>query len=444
MIKKHQEVFSILKKRILRGVYKEKLPSIRNLIEEFSYNKSTILKALEELKEENLIEIKPCRGIYLTSHKNFEKMEKLTYEIDFKSAVPRGNIFPLEQFKESILKTLEFHGAKALEYEENQGYLLLRELISKKLEKLNIFENKENIFIVPGSQMAIEILAKALLYPGEIVGIETPYYPGAYEIFKNLGYKIIEIPMESDGIDLKYLEKILKKYSLKFLYTVPNFHNPTGITMSLEKMKKLIELSKKYNFYILEDDTMSELNYFQESKLLKSYDNLNKVIYLKSFSKIFNPGFKLGYVVIPKEIKLSFEKIFFKKNYFSSSLNQRAFYDFYKSSHWDNHIIDLKETFKEKYLYTLGKLKEMKKIKFNKNLNGGLYFWIEIKNLDTYKLYLNLMKKNIGISPGIFFSDNFKNYFRFSFAREDINKIQKGIEELKEIFKISSKYNKDI
>lgn len=435
---KYLEVYSVLKKEILKNKYKNKLPSIRELVTMFSYNKSTIQKALDKLKEDNLIVIRPKKGIFICNSYRTEDIKK-PYSLDFKSAIPRSNIFPLEEFKNSVIKVLDNYGAKSLEYEESQGYLPLRREISFKLAKKFIKVREDSIYIIPGTKNAIEIIFKNLIYQNNYIAIESPYYPEVFNIFKELGITPLEIPMEEDGINLKKLENFLKKYRIKLLYTIPNFHNPTGISLSEEKMKNLIKLAEKYDFYILEDDTMSELNYKKNSILLKSLDNYDRVIYLKSFSKIFNPGFKLSYILLPNSLKLSFENIFFKGNYFTSSLNQRAFYYFFKEKTWETHIENLKKNYEEKFFLVESLLENCKNIAIVHSPQGGLFFWLKIKNIDALYLQNQLLKFNIGIGPGILFSEKYNNYFRFSFARESLENIKIGIEKIKEIINKSSK-----
>lgn len=435
--KKYLSIFNELKIKILDEVLKDRIPSIRNLCKEYSVNKITIIKALEKLKSDGFIYSLPNSGFYVQKHNRFSIGKKnKEFLIDFSNGLPNKEIFPVRDYKECILKVLDRDGASVFDYEEEFGYIPLRQEISNRLKKLEITANWENIFIIPGSQTGIEYISRILLDASDYVVIEDPTYTGALNSFLSRGAKIISVSIEKDGIDLDMLEEIVKKNKIKLLYTVPNFQNPTGISMSTTKMKKLIKLAEKYKFYILEDDTMSELNFSKRKiRTLKSFDTYDRVIYIKSFSKIFNPGFKMGYLIINNELKNSLTQILKNDLLLNSALNQRAFHYFLTSKKWDRHLLKMKKNFKTNYLKMKEKLMELDELEIEIDPKGGLYFWIKLKKIESFLLYTKLLKHEIGIVPGNMYADKYIHHIRISFAKVNENEIEEG-------FKIISKYLK--
>lgn len=272
------------------------------------------------------------------------------FEIDFASATPNETVLPMESLKRAINFVLDRDRESAFLYEDPQGYFYLRKTISERLKKEeNINIDIKNIQIVSGAQQGIDMVSEAFLYPNDVVVVEDPTYRGAKDTFKKNGCKIIEISMQSDGFSVKEFEKILKRKKIKLFYTMPNFQNPTGISMSLEKKIKLLELAEKYNFYILEDDGLSNL-YFDRKKpeTLKSLDKDNRVIYIKSYSKIFMPGLRLAYITIPDIMLDTMLTRKFSKDVYHSGLNQRSFQYLLENGDWDIHMEKARNIFKEK------------------------------------------------------------------------------------------------
>ena len=196
--------------------------------------------------------------------------------IHFESGNPSKDMFPLENFKSAINMALEKDGASIFEYDEGKGSEELRDELCTYLKKKKINTNKENIQIISGAQQGIDIVCKGLINYSDVVFVEEPTYNGALEVFKSRGAKVIPIPMLDDGIDIGILKLKLEKIKPKLIYVMPNFQNPTGISYTKYKKKKLIELSEKYDFYILEDDFISDFTFDSEDNLpLKSYDMKN-------------------------------------------------------------------------------------------------------------------------------------------------------------------------
>ena len=452
-IPKYIQVAAHIKKLIENRKIKdgEKLPTIRELSDILGVNKVTIVNAYKKLKADGYAYQKVGSGTYAkrretasSFNREYSKIFKelsqndLKDIIDFTGETNSDVYFPIEDFKHVINKVLDRDGANALITKESLGYENLRKTINKAFwnEELDL----NNILIVSGAQQGIDIASKAIVNINDNVIVEKPTYGGAISVFKWRRANIFELDLENDGVDLKKLEEILKKNSVSCFYTMSYFHNPTGVSYSLEKKMKLLELAQKYDFYIIEDDYLSELIYDNNIKHepLKSLDKYERVIYIKSFSKIFLPGIRLGYMITPSSFNEIIQSSKINTDILTSSLMQRALELYISKGLWKKNIDYQQRMYKEKYLL----MKEL----INKELSdkvsyidpkGGLYFYLEIKNknIKSTELFYRLKKKNLYITPGtILFKDssNGDYFFRISFSQASKKKIVKGINLIKE------------
>lgn len=455
-VPKYIQIASHLKKLIDNKLIKdgEKLPTIRELSNILNVNKVTIVNAYKKLKADGYAYQKVGSGTYakrreVTSafNREYSKIFKnlssddLDSIIDFTGETNSEIYFPIEDFKKVINKVLDRDGSNALIIKEPLGYENLRKTINKSFWSENIDLN--NILIVSGAQQGIDIASKAIVNINDNVVVEKPTYGGAISVFKWRRANIFEVNLEDDGIDLNAFEEILKKNNISCFYTMSYFHNPTGISYSLEKKVKLLELANKYDFYIIEDDYLSELIYDENIKHepLKSLDKYERVIYIKSFSKVFLPGIRLGYMITPSSFNETIQSSKINTDIATSSLMQRALELYISDGFWKKHIYFQRKLYKEKYLL----MKELIDKELSNKVTyiepkGGLYFYLEIKdkNINSKELFYKLKKKNLFITPGkVLFKDpsNGDYFFRISFSQASKEKIEKGIALIKEELK---------
>lgn len=444
---KYIQISDYIKSKIEDKVVKdkEKLPAIRDLAKILGVNKITIINAYKKLVEEGFAYQNVGSGTFAkrkevihSFNKEYQKKIKEAEIneneiIDFTGNIGKDIYFSINKFKLLINEVLERDGEKALILEEPLGYSELRKTIS-----YNFFHGKEtyeNILIVSGAQQGIDIAAKSILNINDNVIVEKPTYIGATSVFKWRKANIFEVEIEKDGINLIYLEKILKKNKIKCLYTMPYFNNSTGITYSEEKKKGLLELSHKYDFYIIEDDYLSEFIYDKEIKYktLKHMDKNNRVIYIKSLSKSFMPGIRLGYMVIPKDLIEDMKISKVNTDIATSSLMQRTL-DLYIKKGYLKEYIDLKnKKYKENYLLfkRLAHLYWKNKIDYF-DPGGGLYFYLKLnnKNINSEELFYKLIEKKVYTTPGTLFyknSDIGYNLLRICFTKLDEKNLENGI-----------------
>ena len=430
----------------------EKLPTIRALSQKFEVNNVTIVSAYKKLKSDGYAYQKIGSGTFAKRKEvtsTFRKVysnilkkvanEQISNVIDFTGETCNEILFPIEDLKEIINDVLERDGANALVTKHRYGYKKLISTINKVFWKNKLKE--EDILIVSGAQQGIDIAAKSILNINDNVAVEKPTYMGAICAFKWRKANIFEIPVNEDGIDIEKFEKILQKNDIKCFYAMSYFQNPTGISYTISKKKKILELAKIYNFYILEDDYLSELIYTENIEYMpfKWLDTDNRVIYIKSFSKIFLPGIRLGYLVAPSKFREIIENSKLNSDITTSSLMQRALERYIDSGKWKENIYSLNNEYKKRY-------KVMKNIldrDFNGLLEyidpeGGLTFYLKINNkiISAKKLFEKLMKKRIIITPAqIFFISpcDGKYEFRMGFYQCNEEQIEYGMMILKEI-----------
>ncbi len=433
---KYIQIYNHIKDMIIDRKIKEheKLPPIRKLSSLINVNNATIVKSYELLENKGYIYKIIGSGTFASHIKTKEdtNIEKNKDIIHFENANPSKDIFPLEDFKLAINMALEKDGACVFEHEDQRGSKELRQEISTYLNKKKINTNEDNIQIISGAQQGIDIVCKGLINYSDVIFVEEPTYSGALEVFKSRGAKVITIPMLDDGIDIGILKLKLEKIKPKLIYVMPNFQNPSGISYSTYKKKKLIELSEEYDFYILEDDFISDFIFdSKDNRPLKSYDTSSRVIYIKSFSKILMPGLRIGIVDVPKELQ---SKIFWAKyssDISTPSLKQKSMYYYMKYFNWEEYLNNLEEVYTKKYRATKNLLEEKlgSSLKIRKS-QGGLNFLIELprgySSQDFYKFMIN---KNVCITPGTYFFDNIidDRFFRINVTNENIESIERGI-----------------
>ena len=434
------QVFLQIKNEILQGRMKanEKLPSIRQLAATLEVNNDTIVQAYKLLEQEELVLSHRGKGTYVkSSDKELKEGGRRENNIiwDFANASPHPETFQVEEFKKIINEILDRDRGDTFTYQASEGYYPLRESIAQYLKKLSIKSNIHEIHIISGAQQGIDIVTKGLLELGDVVIIERPSYPGARKAFEARGAKLIEIPMEADGMNMDDLEKAMKRYLPKFIYVLPNFHNPTGISYSLKKRKRLLELAEQHDSIIIEDDYLSDFHFGYKKRIpLKALDELDRVIYIKSFSKIFMPGFRLGFLISPREYETRIIDAKQSADLFTMGLVQRSFDLIFRRGFWRKQLIKMEEYYRKGFYETVEGIKKYipKEISYTIP-QGTLYFWLKLPpGYHSQALFYEAMKRGIAITPGKEFFLEHKNssYFRITYGNLKTQDILPGLEEL--------------
>ncbi|RHQ96561.1 MocR-like pyridoxine biosynthesis transcription factor PdxR [Peptoclostridium sp. AF21-18] len=435
--RKYIRIYTHIKNLIIEGEIKEheKLPPIRKLSEYIGVNNTTIVKVYELLEKEGYVYKIVGSGTFASEIKKYRaKDEKKNKNIiQFDNGNPSNEMFPVEDFKKAVNLALSKNEGAIFEYDEGLGNEGLRDRISKYLIKNGINAAKDDLQIISGAQQGIDIVCKGIINYSDIVFVEEPTYNGAIEVFKSRGAKIISIPMLDDGIDIGILKLKLDKIKPKLMYVMPNFQNPTGISYSSYKKKKLLELAEEYDFYILEDDFISDFKFDSEdNRPLKSYDENNRVIYIKSFSKIFMPGLRIGVIDIPPELMKNILWAKYSSDISTPGLIQSSLLCYMEEFDWDKHIEKMDKIYDEKYRVAKECIKKFFKGRIRvRNCSGGINFFCELPRGCKSREFTDFIyKKGVSVLPGTYFYDNVidDRFFRINVARESVENIEKGIE----------------
>lgn len=451
-------VYERIKRAIEEGELKRdsRLPSIRSAAAMLGVNPTTIVKAYDLLERDGYLYKIVGSGSYVgeiksvveSSSEETEAMEELWYRneddrgrINFAGATPSPELFPVEEFKRAVNIVLDREGGEAFSYEDSKGYRPLRRKVAEILSESEIDTCEENIQIVSGSQQAIDIAGRMLIKPGDKVVVEEPTYPGAISSFKRAGAHIITIPMERDGMNLKKLKHVIEKEGrISFIYTITNFQNPTGVSWSEVKKKQLLKMTEEKGIIIVEDDCMSEI-YFGKTKprSLKSYDGGSRVIYIKSFSKIFMPGLRFAFMILPDDLKERATKIKYMADISTSGLTQRTFYEYLNTGGSEKHLQDVRKIFKKRHDLMKRELEGISQIRIPYKNHGGLSFWIELPQwMDGEKFSRIAYDRGLVVFSGQkFFLKKISNsYVRVSYAGVDSEEIKRGMEIFRECLRV--------
>lgn len=431
----------------------ERLPSIRELSNILGVNTVTVVNAYKKLQEEGSAVLKIGSGTYAKKReisKNFKKMysdifkrltpEKLKDYIDFTGESSNNSFFPVASFKDVLDEVLVRDGAEALAYQETIGFNGLRKNINRFF--WNNSQDVDSILIVSGAQQGIDIISKVLININDNIVIEKPTYSGAISVFKGRHANIFDVDMEDDGVNLESLEAILKKNRIKCFYTMSYFQNPTGMTYSMDKKLAILKMAEKYDFYIIEDDYLSELIYDSDIKYnsFKSLDTFDRVIYIKSFSKIFLPGIRLGYTISPAKFKEQIQNSKIDTDISTSSLMQRALDLYICKGYWVSYIENLNNIYKERYYYFTSLLDKFlaDKVTYRKT-GGGLNLYLKISdrfNINCIELFERCKHDKVLITPGVLFykfPEEGYNYFRLSFSLASEESMEYGLKVINSI-----------
>lgn len=453
-IPKYIQVANYIKSLIDKRNIKEgdKLPTIRELSKKLGVNNVTIVSAYNKLKSEGYAYQKVGSGSYAKRKEvasNFRKeysntlkkisIGDLTNVIDFTGETTGEVLFPIDDLKGIINEVLERDGANALLSDNRNGYTNLIYTINKVFWNNKL--NNEDIIIISGAQQGIDIASKGILNINDNIIVEKPTYVGALSVFKWRKVNLFEVPIDEDGINLNKFEKILQKNEIKCFYTMSYFQNPTGVSYSIEKKKRILDLAEIYDFYIIEDDYLSELIYENSLEYVpfKWLDKNDRVIYIKSFSKIFLPGIRLGYLVAPEVFSETLQNSKHNTDITTSSLMQRALELYISSNKWKKNIKNLNDEYIKRYTHLKTILdSEFKDMLTYNDPKGGLNFYITLKDefkINTKELFIKLKKKNVYITPGAMFftsQNDGQDSFRIAFYQTDKEKIERGMKILKE------------
>ncbi|KIO77417.1 transcriptional regulator [Pedobacter lusitanus] len=439
----YDEIANKIAFQIRNGILKagDKLPSVRTLCQEHGISMNTAKRIFLELEAQSLIESKPQSGFFVSKllylnlplpeisrpsliANNTEPNELITKVYSnmgregvtlFSISVPSGNLLPLAKLKKEILYATRELREGGTEYEPLQGNVKLRRMIAARSLAWGGNLHEDDLITASGGMNSISFCLMALGKPGDTIAMESPCYPGTFQLAISLGFKVLELPTHPvTGLEIEALKKAIPKINLCFL--VPNFNTPLGSCMPDEHKKEITALLAKHGIPLIEDDVYGDL-YFgsQRPKCCKSFDLEGNVLWCSSVSKTLAPGYRVGWIA-PGKYKDKLLKLKLVHSIASVSLIQEAVGNFLKTGRYENHLQQLRRTLKnnyQNYVHTIAEhFPEGTK---TSRPQGGLGLWLELnKQTDTTELYDLAIKKNISIAPGRMFTlqNQFQNCMR--------------------------------
>jgi GntR family transcriptional regulator/MocR family aminotransferase len=468
----YKQIKSYLQQGILSGslAVDTRLPASRQLAEELGVNRITVENAYAELESEGLIFTKLGSGTYVLPpdsllpftknnldapwplwQQSLLAQDKVTQSkmsatvpgavrpsqlISFASGIGDANLFPAEDIRKALQAVMRRDGIAALDYGDRNGYRPLRESIAHILASQGVQTQPENILITAGSQQALSLVSQLLLTPGDVILVESPTYAGALDLFRALGFKVVGIPVDAQGMQVENLEKLLQQHHPKLIYTIPNFHNPTGTCLTGTRRRQLLVLADRYNIPILEDDFVGDLRYEGHTQpALKALDPGGRVIYISTFSKMLMPGLRVGFIVAEGPIYDSLVNFKRVNDLATSALVQRALEAYVTVGRYQSHLRRSCQIFRKRRDVMVSAIHRHlpTEVRFDQP-QGGLFIWLQLPaDLDSEELLPLAWEEGMDFAPGNpFFPERTQgsSWLRLNFVVQAPSQIEEGIKRL--------------
>jgi GntR family transcriptional regulator/MocR family aminotransferase len=442
-----------------------KLPPSRTLAEELDVSRVTVVNAYAELEVEGLAKAHVGRGTFVIDPRGPDRdwrdnpfdwrttllrppgvsasgmladMLHLAQQpdlISFAMGAPATDLLPARPFREAVNRVLRRDGAAALQYDDASGYLPLRRAVVDMLKCAGVEARSADVLITSGSQQALDLAARVLTGPGDVVLTESPTYLGALDIFQSYGLEVHGVPMDGRGMRIDALEQAVKRHHPSLIYTITAFHNPTGTTMEEGRRRQLLELAEQHNVLILEDGVCSELCY--EGSLppsLKALDRGQNVVYVNSFSKFLLPGIRVGYMVASGRNRERLVTAKRATDLFTSSLLQRALFEYLEQGRLAPHLERVRSAYKNRRDAMLSALtRHLPEGAHWTRPQGGLCLWVTLpSSIATAQLYLTAIDHGVAFAVGsVFFPEHpASSSLRLNFAAHPAERIDEGLRRL--------------
>lgn len=466
----NNQVILMVKKGILPDGYK--LPSSRALANALGINRSTVCKSYQDLWALGYIDSRP--GSYsvirarkeIAHHASLSENDKINWDnmlsenalrmftgyispalidtrvlshdiIDFSKLDVDTRLIPVDEIRKHLQKMVIPKNHKMFGYEDPKGNMFLREGIANRLSLHGIDAHIDEILVTHGSNQAIDLIFRTYLNEGDTIAVEAPTYQLVPYMLRYYKARVVEIPMLKTGLDLQSLEDAAKTNKIKFLYTIPNLQNPSGISTSQEHREKVLGICEKYGILIIEDGYEEEMKYFGKVHLpIKSMDKHKQVFYISSLSKVFSPGLRLGWVVAHPECISHLCALKRLNDVTSNTFFQSLVAQLLKENFIDVFIKKANRITKRKMLTAVRVLNELEPkgiVSFQMPL-GGYLIWLNIhtslKPCEPWDIYF--LKFNVAVSNGdkFFWKKPNDNFIRISISRLSEDEIEEGIRRI--------------
>lgn len=362
--------------------------------------------------------------------------------ISFAAGNPAPDAFPVEEIRRLSAEIFETRPIDALQYSITEGYPALREHLFRYMqEKYAVGTEGDRLLVTSGANQVMELVSKVFCNEGDTVICESPSFIGSLNAFRSYGVHLCGVPVEADGMNLELLEQALKtEQNVRFIYTIPNFQNPSGVTMSLEKRKKLYALAKQYGVLILEDNPYGETRFAGETiPPIKSLDTEGLVIYAGSLSKVVAAGLRVGYAIAPEAIISKMVVCKQVNDVHTNIWSQLVSHAYLTQCDFDAHLADIQKIYKRKAGLMMSLLdRHLCPHGFSYNpVEGGLFLWVKLPaGLDMPAFCTAAVKAGVAVVPGnAFLMDESEpcDYIRLNFSTPTDEQMEKGMAILEQV-----------
>jgi len=379
-------------------------------------------------------------GLKSSAIRDILKLTSREGMISFAGGLPAPELFPLKEVSEAAQRVLSKYGSSALQYAITEGLMPLREKIVQTLAPGSTRLTLNHLIITQGSQQGLELIGKLYLDKGSVVVTETPSYLGALQAFRLFQAEIAPIATDDQGILPSALRGALKKRRPAFLYLMPNFQNPTGVSLSPERRREIVEIAKKNDLLLVEDDPYGDLFFEAEKQTsLFTLSEGKNIIYLSTFSKTVAPGLRVAFAVADEEIAGKLAMIKQGTDLQTNTLGQYIVNEYLESGLLPEHLRKLRTTYRSRRDLMLAAMKKHFPSTITWNCpGGGMFLWVTLpENWDARDILLRCIERNVAFVPGQeFFPDaSGRNTMRMNFSNASPENIEAGIKRMGEVLK---------
>ncbi|WP_308638607.1 aminotransferase-like domain-containing protein [Paenibacillus silvisoli] len=361
--------------------------------------------------------------------------------ISFAGGLPAEELFPLDAVKEATERVFRTGGKNALQYGLTEGFLPLREQLCERMASKGMPVQPDEMIMTTGSQQAIDLVARVLLEPGDIVLVENPTYLASLQVFSLSGLRVIPVESDEHGMIISDAERLIKQHKPRLIYVVPTFGNPTGRVWSLERRKGLLGLSHRFGVPILEDDPYGDIQFDEQAHYptLFSLDDRSKgghVLYTSTFSKTVAPALRTGWAIGSRAVIANMAKVKQAADLHSSTLDQQTLDQLLRHFSLDDHIKVIRKSYGERmrHMQQLLTAQGWSDVKWVQP-KGGMFLWLELpEGLDSEALLRAAVKKNVAFVPGasFFAAEPQRNTARLNFTYTTGERMATGISRFAE------------
>jgi 2-aminoadipate transaminase len=364
--------------------------------------------------------------------------------ISFAGGLPAPEVFPVSAFQEACQRVLAERGPQALQYSTTEGYPPLRDMIARHTARYGIVVGPENILLTTGSQQALDLIGKIFINPGDRLLVERPTYVGALQAWNAYQAEYITVALDEEGLQTDGLEAALRA-GPKFIYVLPNFHNPAGVTLALHRRQRLVELAERYGVPLIEDDPYGQLRYEGEHlpalvvldaqmRMQGTPPYSGNVLYLSTFSKTLAPGLRLGWIVAPVDVIRRLVQAKQGVDLHTSTLTQMIAYEVARGGFLDRHVQTIRAVYRERRDTMLAALREHFPVAVRWTTpQGGLFLWVSLPDgVDAAEILPSAIAEKVAFVPGASFcaDGSGHNTLRLNFSNATPERIVEGIRRL--------------